>query len=249
MMDTMRALLALLLAAALTGVGAAAPPTVESVAPGVGQRGTEFTLTLTGARLSDPKELVFYLPGVTCTKLIAASENQVTATFRAAADCRLGDYQFRLRTAGGASEVRIFRVTPFPVIAEREPNDSPKEAQQVPLNVSIAGTIEAAGADRYAVTLQKGQRLAVEVEGVRLGGGLTDTGLPVFGPAGRELAGVDDTPLFHQVPFLTVVAPVEGVYTVQVRESSYGGGDGARYVLHIGDFVRPAAVFPAGGPA
>jgi hypothetical protein len=86
MMDTMRTLVALLLAAALTGAGAAAPPTVESVAPGVGQRGTEFTLVLSGARLSDPKELIFYSPGVTCTKLTATSESQVTVTLKAAAD-------------------------------------------------------------------------------------------------------------------------------------------------------------------
>ena len=132
-----RTFLTILLAATLTGACPSAPPTVENVAPGVGQRGTEFTLMLSGARLSDPKELIFYSPGVICTKLTATSENQVTATLKAAADSRLGDYPFRLRTSGGASEVRIFRVTPFPVVAEREPNDSPREAQLVQLNVSI----------------------------------------------------------------------------------------------------------------
>ncbi|HKB05805.1 MAG TPA: PPC domain-containing protein [Gemmataceae bacterium] len=239
----------LLIACTLASVVAAAPPTVESVLPAAGQRGTEFTLTLTGARLANPEELLLYSPGVTCTKLSATSENEVTATLKAAADCRLGEYAFRLRTPGGASEVRTFRVSPFPVVAEKEPNDSLKEAQAVPLNVSVTGVIEAGGADHYAVTLKKGQRLAAEVEAVRLGGELTDAVLTVFGPDGRELIAVDDTPLFRQDPFITLLAPADGVYTVRVRESGAGGGDTSRYILHLGTFTRPAAVFPAGGPA
>src|SRR5262249_29621597 len=231
----------------------AAPPTVESVSPGVGQRGTEFTLTLVGARLNDPKELMFYAPGVVCTKLAAKSENEVTATLRAAADGRLGEYPLRLRTAGGVSELRTVRVTPLSVVAEKEPNDTRETAQPVPLNVSVAGVIEAAGVDCYAVTLKKGQRLAAEVDGVlpgaRLGAEGTDSVIAVFGRDGTQLARADDTPLSRQDPFVTLVAPADGVYVVQVRETGRGGGDNSRYVLHVGTFTRPAAVFPAGGPA
>ena len=60
---------------------------------------------------------------------------------------------------------------------------------------------------------------------------------------------MDDTPLFRQDPFVSLLAPADGVYVVQVRETNYGGGDTSRYVLHVGDFARPAAVFPAGGQA
>lgn len=227
----------------------AAPPAVESVAPGVGQCGTEFTLTISGARLSDPQELMLYAPGVVCTKLTAKGENEVTATLKAAADCRLGEYPFRLRTKGGVSELRTFRVSPFPVVPEKEPNDAREQAQPVPLNTSVAGTIEASGTDHFAITLKKGQRLAAEVEGVRLGGELTDTAITVFGPDGQQLAAVDDTPLFRQDPFVTIIAPADGVYVVQVRDANLGGGDNHRYVLHVGTFSRPAAIFPAGGPA
>jgi hypothetical protein len=227
----------------------AAVPTVESVTSAVGQRGTEFTLTLAGARLTGAEELLLYEPGVVCTRLSVASANEVRATLRAAADCRLGTYSFRLRSRGGVSEVRTFRITPFPVVAEKEPNDSPREAQPLPLNVSVAGVIEAGGVDCFAVRLKKGQRLAAEVEAIRLGGELTDTVVTIFGPDGRELGMVDDTPLFHQDPFITLLAPDDGLYTVQVRETNNGGGDASRYVLHIGTFVRPAAVFPPGGQA
>jgi hypothetical protein len=227
----------------------ASVPTVETVAPAVGQRGTEFTLTLTGARLTGAEELLIYEPGVVCTRLAVASANEVRATLRAAADCRLGTYSFRLRSSGGVSEVRTFRITPVPVVAEKEPNDSPREAQMLPLNVSVAGVIEAGGVDCFAVRLKRGQRLAAEVEAVRLGGEMTDTVVTIFGPDGRELGTVDDTPLFHQDPYITLLAPDDGIYTVQVRETNNGGGDASRYILHIGTFVRPAAVFPPGGQA
>jgi hypothetical protein len=224
-------------------------PTIESVAPAVGQRGTEFTLTLRGAQLAEPQELMLYAPGVVCTKLAANGDTEVTATLKAAADCKLGEYAFRLRTKLGASEARVFRITPLPVVLEKEPNDTREQAQPVPLNVSVAGAIEAAGFDHYAVELKKGQRLSAEVEGVRLGGELTDTALAVFGPDGKLLAAVDDAPLFRQDPFVSLTVPADGVYVVQVRDTNFGGGDTNRYVLHVGTFPRPAAVFPPGGQA
>jgi hypothetical protein len=242
-----RTLFALAAVALTAGAASAAPPTIGSVAPAVGQRGTEFTLMLSGAGLANPQESMLYNAGVVCTKLTAKGDNQVVATFKAASDCRLGLYPFRLRTPRGASEARTFLISPFPIVAEKEPNDNPKQAQHVPLNVSIAGVIEEAGVDYYAVTLKKGQRLAAEVEGVRLGGELTDTVLTVFGPNGELLATVDDTALFRQDPFVTVIASTDGVYRVQVRDTNYGGGENNRYVLHIGSFCRPAAIFPTSG--
>jgi hypothetical protein len=119
----------------------------------------------------------------------------------------------------------------------------------VPPNTSVAGVVEAGDVDHFAVALKKGQRLAAEVEGVRMGGELNDTALAVFGPDGKEIAAADDTPLFRQDPFVTAVAPADGTYVVQVRDTNFGGGDNHRYVLHVGTFSRPAAVFPAGGPA
>jgi len=235
--------------AALVTPIVAAPPSIESVAPGVGQRGAEFQLTITGARLADPQELMLYVPGVVCTKLTAKGESEVTATMKAAADCKLGEYAFRLRTKGGASDLRTFRITPLPVILEVEPNDTRDKPQVVALNVSIAGVVEAADVDTYAVTLKKGQRLSAEIEGVRLGFEVNDTALAIHGPDGQELAAADDNPLFHQDPFASIVAPVDGRYNVQVRDTNFGGGDNHRYVLHLGTFARPAAIYPAGGQA
>jgi hypothetical protein len=234
---------------ALSHTAIAAPPAVEGVAPGAGKRGTEFALSITGARLTDPQELMLYGTGVSVTKLEAKSENEVAVTLRAAADCKLGEHLARLRTKGGASAVFTFRVTALPVVEEAEPNNDAKTAQKVELNTTVAGTIEPADVDRFAVQLKKGQRLSAEVEAIRLGVELTDTALEIYGPGGTRLALVDDTPLFRQDPFASIVAPADGTYTVLVRETNFGGGDNNRYLLHVGTFPRPAAAFPLGGQA
>ena len=45
----------------------------------------------------------------------------------------------------------------------------------------------------------------------------------------------------------SIVAPADGTYIVQVRESAYGGNGACQYRLHVGTFPRPTAVVPAGG--
>jgi hypothetical protein len=44
-----------------------------------------------------------------------------------------------------------------------------------------------------------------------------------------------------------IVAPEDGKYIVQVRETSFGGNGASFYRLHIGGMPRPTAVYPAGG--
>lgn len=246
----MRLFTAILLAWTLAAPLAAAPPSIESVSPGVGQRGTEFPLKLIGAALDGDPEFMAYSPGLTCLKCEAASENELTVHLRAEADCRLGSHAFRLRTKHGLSELLTFRLTPLPVVASQEPNDSPGDAQSVAANVTVAGVLAETGdVDSYRLALKRGERLSAEVEAVRLGGELVDTVLTVVGPDGDVLASVDDTPLFRQDPYVTLIAPADGNYIVQVRETRYAGDERSRYALHLGTFPRPAWVFPAGGQA
>lgn len=243
-----RVLLGSLVWLAVAFPASAAPPVVESVVPGIGQRGTEFTVALAGGKLTDPSAVLFYRTGLTCTKLTAKSEGEVIATVQATADCPLGEHAFRLATKGGASELRTLSVTPFPVVLETDAeNNAPKAAQPVKLNVTVAGHIDIGDVDCYAVTLAKGQRLSAEIEAIRLGSPL-DAVLTIYGPDGKAIVEVDDSPLFRQDPVASIVAPSYGVYVVAVRDTAYGGGEAERYALHVGTFPRPLAVFPAGGP-
>jgi hypothetical protein len=226
-----------------------APPTVESVVPGVGQVGREFTVVLGGGRLKDARELLLYHDGLTCTRLEAASDNEVRATLKAAAGARPGPHAFRVRTPGGLSELRVIHLVSLPVVPESEPNDDPKRAQAIPLNSTVAGVIDAGDVDCFAVSLRKGQRLSAEVQAVRLGGELTDTVLSVFAPDGRRLIEADDTAITRQDPSASLIAASDGAYTITVRDTAFGGGPANTYALHVGEFPRPSGVFPPGGQA
>ena len=46
-----------------------------------------------------------------------------------------------------------------------------------------------------------------------------------------------------------MIAPEDGAYLIELRESSYGGNGECHYRLHVGAFPRPTGVFPAGGKA
>lgn len=241
-----------LLCAGLIGPGAAraAGPSVESVVPAVVARGGEATPTLAGGHLRGACEVVWYGPGLACRRLDIASDEEARITVAASADCPPGKHPFRVRTPGGLSELRVIQVSRFPVVAEAEPNDAPKDARAVPLNTTVTGVIETGDIDGVAVALRRGGRLSAEVEAVRAGGGeLTDAVLIVLGPDGREVARVDDTDATGQDPCLTLVAPADGTYTVQVRDGHFGGGSANSYLLHVGDFPRPSAVLPPGGEA
>src|SRR5262245_39077813 len=111
----------LVVAIGLPRVGSAAAPSVESVSPGVGQRAASFELKLVGAGLAETAEVMIYSAGVTCEQFTAASDNELSLRLRATAECSLGTHAFRIRTRKGISELRIFRITPFPVIAASEP--------------------------------------------------------------------------------------------------------------------------------
>jgi hypothetical protein len=227
----------------------AASPTIESVIPGVGHRGGEFTVLLTGGRLKGTVELLIYEKGLTCKGLEVVSDNEVKATLVAAPDCRIGAHPFRLRTPGGLSEMKVVHVTPFPVFEEVEPNDSPMQATAIKANTTVSGVIDSGDVDSVVVTLRKGQRLTAEVEAIRLGGEMTDVVLIVIGPDGRPIIHVDDTPTTRQDPFASLVAPVDGPYVLQVRDTAFGGGPNSTYALHVGDFPRPKGIFPPGGEA
>jgi hypothetical protein len=242
------------LGAALTGLActltaAAAPPTVESVVPGVGTIGRDFVVVLGGGRLKEARELLLYDHALTCTRLEAVSDHEIRATLTSESSAHPGAYPFRVRTPGGLSELKVVHLVSLPVVTESEPNDDRKRPQVVALNSSVAGVVESGDVDCFGVAMRKGQRLSAEVQAVRLGGELTDSVLAVYAPDGRRLTEVDDTSMTHQDPFASLVAPIAGVYTIAVRDTAYGGGPSNTYALHLGEFPRPQGVFPPGGQA
>ena len=248
---------------------------IAGVAPRCGPRGTTVEVTMTGNCLEEPQEVIFYRPGIRASKPVfetvtipgdgrdrspATHDSRLTCRFEIAADCPLGEHPFRVRTARELSTVSTFHVTPFPVVDENEQtanaNDTIDTAASVAANVTVRGRLgggESGDVDLYKVPTVAGQRLAVEVDAVRIadiryGDTEYDLGVRILDDAGRELAASDDSPLHVQDPVAAVRLPRDGFAFVEVRRSVFIPREVA-YCIHIGTNSRPLAAYPPGGQA
>lgn len=220
-------------------------PSIESVSPPVGQRGTEFDVRIMGSGLQQCRDLIFYTPGLQCKKIQVESDYELLATISADAQCPLRNEPFRLLGRDGFSELRTLRITPFPILLEAAVANQTLRIEQS--NFTICGILESGDNDRFSVQLNRGQRITAEVEAVRLGYELIDTVLTISTSDGEPLLQVDDNALHQQDPSLSFVAPTDGTYFLEVHETNYEGNDSSHYALHVGDFPNANTTFPSGG--
>lgn len=225
---------------------AASPQLTNVYPPGV-QRGQDQVITFVGARLKDAEEILFYDGGVKVKKLEVVDPQNVKVTIEVAKDCRLGEHIATVRTKSGVSDYRSFFVGALPKVDEKEPNNDFDKPQLITPNNCVAGTLQNEDADYYRLHAKKGERLSVELEGIRLGQAYFDPFVSVLDKNRFELSSVDDTALAKQDPFVSVLIPEDGDYTILVREASYRGADNCHYRLHVGNFPRPSVAYPAGG--
>jgi len=248
------ALLGALLICGLQSTVDAANPRASRMIPYGAQTGQEVSVTFYGDRLDDTEEVMCDGTGVTISDVTVVPDKggkQVTAKIQVAADAEFGTRRLRLRTKTGLSEIVNFFVGPYPIVDEKEPNSEFETPQTISKNVTVHGEIANEDVDYFSVELKKGERFSVEVEGLRLGNTATnnffDPYLAVLNSSRFELAAEDDHALTRQDAFVSLIIPEDGVYTVQLRDASYGGGRNAYYRLHVGNFARPSGVVPAGG--
>lgn len=247
----------------------AGTPKLSRVTPPGGQRGSSMEIILTGKSLEEPREVVFYEPGITATAIEALSGDvdingrkekvepgtRVRVKLQLAEDCVLGPHGLRLRTNTGISDYQRFFVGPFPTVEENEQtqkrNDKRDSAKDVPVNSTVLGRLnDPADVDMYRIEVKRGQRVSAEIEAARLGveRGIPDLHLTIYDADGKKLAAADDSALYVQDPVLSVLADRDGAYFVEVRHCMYNGA-GDNYRLHIGAFSRPTGIYPAGGQA
>lgn len=227
----------------------AASPQLARILPRGGQRGTELDVNFTGQRLKDAQEIILYDKGIEVSHLEATKPDQVTVHFKIAADCALGEHSMRLRAASGVSELRTFWVGPFPTTqaSTRPVNTAWETPQTLPMNITASGVINNEQVHYYKIDAKKGQRISAEVEGIRLGTTMFDPYMALVDLAKFELATSDDTALLKQDPFISLIAPKDGPFILEVRESAFGGSGDSFYRMHVGTFPRPKIVFPLGG--
>lgn len=235
---------------------------IDYLLPRGGQRGTTVQVAFHGIELDNPREILFYEPGIKASHLLPPEKpgDGFRVLFEIAPDCALGEHVLRVRTTSALSDAVTFWVGPFPTVHESETkvgeNDTLAKAQQIPLNVTVEGQIQAGDdhdIDIYRVEMERGQRLSVEVEAARLGtlhyGGESDLVVRIRDAAGKEIARNDDSALYVQDPVLSIMVPEAGTYYIELRQQIFSASKQAWYRAHIGTFSRPAAIFPAGGKA
>jgi hypothetical protein len=229
----------------------AASPDFSTSIPRGGQAGSEVKISIIGARLSDAEEVVFHYPGITAKELKVVGDKKVDVTLVIAPDCRLGEHHLRLRCRSGISYARNFWVSQFPNVDEVEPNDDFAAPQKISMNVTIEAEAKPEETDYYQISVKKGERISVEVEGLRINNInqniAIDPYVAILNKDRFEIASADGSALLKQESILSIEAPEDGDYIVEVRDAAYQGR--GRYRAHIGNFPRPTAIYPAGGKA
>jgi hypothetical protein len=227
----------------------AGTPRVSHIYPGGAQRGGEMDITLTGTNLADARSFVFDEPGFEA-KVLTAEGGKVTAKVKVAPNVRLGEHTLHVITSSGVSDLRVFYITPFPMVEEVAVKQKVKPPQHIELNTTVYGHTPDDDRDTYEVDLKKGQRLSVEVIGLRLHTQTPyDPFLSITKADGTEIIEVDDTGFSRQDPVASILAPEDGKYLITVRDTTNIGPGQCQYIMNIGTFARPTAVYPAGGPA
>ncbi len=251
---TLKQVLAALGLAALAisgGFVKAASPDLSTTIPRGGKVGTEVKVNFIGNRLSDVQSVLFHYPGISAKDIKVVDDKKVEITLVIAPDCRLGEHHLRLQCRSGISYARNFWVSQFPNVDEVEPNDDIAVPQKISMNVTIEGEAKPEETDYYQVTVKKGERISVEVEGLRINNIplniAIDPFVAILNKDRFEIASADGSALLKQESILSIEAPEDGDYLIEVRDAAYQGR--GRYRAHIGNFPRPTGIFPMGGKA
>ena len=119
------------------------------------------------------------------------------------------------------------------------------------MNVTVNGVADNEDVDYFVVEAKKGERISAEVEGLRLGISEFDPYVAILNAKRFELGVSDDAALVWRDGFTSIIAPEDGKYIIQVRESAYAGNGGCLYRLHVGQLPAgdgrrcPPAASPA----
>ncbi|MFG0288927.1 MAG: pre-peptidase C-terminal domain-containing protein [Rhodopirellula sp. JB044] len=241
------------LACALASQSPAAFPVVTYHTPLGVTRGGEATIVLHGDRLSDAREVLFDQPGIEVVGCKPIDNKKVELKVKTGENLSPGLYSFRLVTASGATNLRFLGVGTMPIVQEVEPNNDFASPQEIPMDRTVEGNVDREDVDCYRVSLKAGQKLTVEIEGIRHRWSLNnrdilDPYIAILDEKRFEVAVSDDSALFQQDGVCSYTPEQDGQYTILVRDSSFlGQKNVCRYRLHVGSFPRPTTVIPSGG--
>ena len=132
----------------------------------------------------------------------------------------------------GTSEAFALTVDGSPRTAEKEPNGSFAQAQELTLPATVDGAVGSDfDVDVYRFAAKAGEKVRVEAKASRLGSPL-DALVVVYDEGKRTIDSADDTD-GNPDPVFTFTVPRAGVYFVSVIDSHDAGGPLVAYRLSI----------------
>lgn len=220
-----------------TAFAEAPRPALNTVFPAGAAVGQTVDVTIAGANLNGLSALYCNAPGVRC-----ALSEPLRFKITIPAETPPGLYDLWAVCENGLSSPRTFSIGNRVEQLEAEPNESPRGAQPVPMNVVINGRIEKGDdLDCFRFEAKQGERVVVECWAERIDSRLRAV-LEIFDAEGRRLAvnrgyfGID--------PLVDIRVPADGAYIVKVQDLISSGGVEHYYRLDIDTGPRVAFSVP-----
>ena len=201
-------------------------PYLETIFPLGGRRGTENTITVTGANLETVKSIQVSIGAETST----------------------GEQSLRVQTPSGlATNARPFTIGNWTEMVEVEPNNSLGNATAVTTPITLNGKIDKSGdVDWFSFEIEKPQLLVFEVEALKLSSKL-DALLTLYGPgkpmgtsadmawsdAKEQVLMVNDDATIGADARIDWNFEKPGEYSVAIRDLNSQGGETYPYRLNM----------------
>jgi hypothetical protein len=244
------------------------PPSISRISPAGMERGSTATFTVEGRSLSDTKEVIFDVPGVSGKLMeIADLPEKITGPragedlgaqvplgkkqtakleVTVAKDVSPGIHRFRVRTPLGTTNMVVLTIGTLPEVAATKPmTPGSTVRQQVKLPATFVGTIASPGdIDSFQFEGKAGEEIVFQVEASRLGSQLQSK-LVLSDASGHVLAEAgkyDD----HPDAELNYKLPEDGTYSISIKDREESGGKDRFYRLNAGPLPYITGVFPIG---
>lgn len=220
-------------------------PTLTTPASLGMKQGAAVELVLSGTNLTDPTAVLLSCPGKVA---IVADPKPDPGKVKVSlpADAPIGLHTIRVATKNGVSNFRPFLVDDLTGLEETTSNRTKDTAQDVPVPCSVSGRTDAEASDFFKVKVAAGQKLTFEVLARRIGSPLDPIIVLHDAKTKRELIDLyaDDTPGLQSDCRLTHTFKEVGEILVEVRDTTYRGGNDYFYRLRIGEFPGATTAFP-----
>ncbi|MFN3651177.1 MAG: pre-peptidase C-terminal domain-containing protein [Armatimonadota bacterium] len=225
---------------------AAQAPSLNAVYPPGGKAGTEVTAAVSGAALTEVREVLVSGSGVSASPGMGGAAASLPIQLTIAADAPVGPREIRVVTAKGVSNAGRIWVGLYPDALEKEPNDALKQPQEVSsFPVTLSGRADKGqDIDSYVFRAQAGETWVFSLNAAGHHSAL-DGYLSLHDAEGRVVKFAMDN--FERDPRLVHTFKKAGRYVLQVRDSLFRGGPQYTYRLSMGKLPVVTRWSPLGG--